>query len=40
MVLGVNEGGEENEWFLDIVDNRGEKLDSVESLGLYGIYGG
>ena len=32
MVLGVSEGGEENEWFLGIIDNEGEKLDNVESL--------
>jgi hypothetical protein len=40
VVLGVIEDGEENEWFLGIVDNGGEKLDCVESLSLYGIYGG
>jgi hypothetical protein len=40
VVLGVIEDGEENEWFLGIVDNGGEKLDCVESLSLYGICGG
>jgi hypothetical protein len=40
VVLGVIEDGEENEWFLSIVDNGGEKLDCVESLSLYGICGG
>jgi len=39
VVLGVSEGGEENEWFLDIADNEREKLDCVESLSLYEIYG-
>lgn len=35
----VYEGKEKNKWFLVIVDNRGEKLDCVESLSFYGISG-
>lgn len=35
----VYEGREKNKWFLVIVDNRGEKLDCVESLSFYGISG-